>query len=106
MPQCQFCSKEMVYVDGALTQDYHCDFCHFYHQIFNDGYTLWLESPLDNITIRFDYRSSMPIQTSISVWETTSDGFNLEIKSLCFPKILSITPDNIIEKIKLYLVLS
>jgi hypothetical protein len=105
MPQCQFCFKEMfhVYTDS---QDYRCDFCHSYQRAFNDGYLLWLYHPYSNVTVRFDHRSSMPIQSSITFWETTSDGFEMAMKTLHFPRILSITPNNIIEKIKLYLVLS
>jgi hypothetical protein len=100
---CPYCSLVMIYEEPHNV--YRCAPCLVTQQFVAKGTKTWLQCYVgkEDYTVCMDGCAQ---ETSITYWVMTPDGFGIGEPVITIPFLVSLTPQNVKEKVSLYLVFS
>jgi hypothetical protein len=99
---CPYCNQNMIQHDVAL-EYWTCAACRVEGQSSKDVEFIWIFCNIkgQEYSVCLD---SITNNTRVTQWERTADGFGVGTTIVMVPILLDITPSNIEQKLKLYMV--
>lgn len=99
---CPFCFNPMHY-NGEYVDTFGCTICNIQQRITEAGTRLWIDFSIkgNNYSVCMD---TVEQETRITEWEMTADGFTIGRVILTLPFMSNLTPANVADKIKLFMV--
>jgi hypothetical protein len=102
---CPYCRQVMIPPEPDKGH-WKCRSCNIAQELLGYGVSItYIACSIKGVeyTVRLDGRD---LGTQFTRWEQTADGFYIGDIFLVLPGVLNITPSNVVEKIKLYMVFS
>lgn len=102
---CPYCHRAMQQPDPDKGC-WQCQPCNIFQALLGYGVSIiYISCEINGLeySVRLNYKD---METQLTRWEQTADGFAIGKVFLIMPGIINITPSNVVEKIKLYMVFS